>query len=191
MYDGVTRSYNLQTCHRGRYTNDLSPTATQQSNTNPPSKSLAAAAAAGQFTFCLAGDKGGERKEGIRFAHCRFLIMARRASCTRSSGTRHGFLPSILEKVAAPSQHRHQRQCTAAPLHRCIVASSLYHSTSFVLVLCKRQLLTLNSDPPACPICAVAPQQLVHHRAAQGAELESLLGGQEESHAIIADRALP
>lgn len=119
MYDGGTRSYNLQACHRGRYTNDLSPTATQQSNTNPPSKSHAAAAPASQFTFCLAGDKGGERKEGIRFVHCRFLIMARRASCTRSSGTRHGFLPSILEKVAAPSQPAQ----ASAPVHRCIVAS--------------------------------------------------------------------
>ena len=84
-----------------------------------------AAAAAATLALLLAslGDKG-ERGEGgaIRFAHCRLLIMARRASCTRSSGTRHGFLPSILEKVAAPSQHGHQRQCTTASLHRCIVA---------------------------------------------------------------------
>lgn len=85
--------------------------------------------------------------------------MARRASCTRSSGTRHGFLPSILEKVAAPSQHRHQRQC--------IAAASLHRRFAFHLFrACACGLLPLPSLRPARTCCAVAPQQQqLTHRA--------------------------
>lgn len=143
MCDGVTPSHNLQTCRRGRYTDDLSPTATHQTNTNPPPKNRCCGCC------CSLLSASRVTKRGIRFAHSRLLIMARRASCTRSSGTRQGFLPSILEKVAAPSQHGHQRQSCIA---RCIVASSLpfppFHLSTFP---CLCVLLLYSLPLPALP----------------------------------------
>jgi hypothetical protein len=155
--------HNLQTCRRGRYTDDLSPTATHQTNTNPPSPALRLSLPSS--TSQLANTTKG--RGGIRFAHCRLLIMARRASCTRSSGARHGFLPSILEKVAAPSQHGHI-SASASSLHRCIVA---FHSAFFVLFACSMLCICPHSDPPApaAPWLRRSKQQAAQHRA-QGAE---------------------